>query len=218
MLSGKKAYVDGALVTGTMANKSGTTTAATTVTKNGDTALITIPANGYYSTSSKISVPVETIQTVAGDRLYLYKDGNQYTSTTGGWAYQKINSNGGAATFNSDHILLTPSYNGTNNQYAIYTKSKINLTGYKHLTVVYDGETINSSYTYTTLSIYINTSLSTSPSEIPSYNVFVQQRSKDTTFTDRKLVLSFAESTSAYIYIHTAEGRQYKIKEVYLEK
>ena len=61
ILKGKKAYVDGKLVTGTMVNKSGTTTAATTVTESGDNALITIPTNGYYSTSSKISVPMSEL-------------------------------------------------------------------------------------------------------------------------------------------------------------
>ena len=45
-----------------MANKAGTTTAVSTVTESGTNALITIPANGYYSTSSKISVPISTIQ------------------------------------------------------------------------------------------------------------------------------------------------------------
>ena len=62
VLSGKTIYTSVGLVTGTMTNKAGTTTAATTVTESGDNALITIPANGYYSTSSKISVPIETIK------------------------------------------------------------------------------------------------------------------------------------------------------------
>ena len=62
ILSGKTAYVNGSKITGTMTNKSGTTTTASTVTESGTNALISIPSNGYYSTSSKISVPIETIK------------------------------------------------------------------------------------------------------------------------------------------------------------
>ena len=62
ILSGKTAYVNGSKITGTMANKSGSTVNATTVTESGTNALITMPSNGYYSTSSKISVPIETIK------------------------------------------------------------------------------------------------------------------------------------------------------------
>ena len=57
ILSGKTAWVNGSKITGTMTNKSGKIVAATTVTESGDNTLITIPSNGYYDTSSKISVP-----------------------------------------------------------------------------------------------------------------------------------------------------------------
>ena len=53
---------DGLSISGTMANKSGATVSATTVTESGTNALISIPANGYYDTNSKISVPIETIK------------------------------------------------------------------------------------------------------------------------------------------------------------
>ncbi|MEE1256226.1 MAG: hypothetical protein UHN47_06910 [Lachnospiraceae bacterium] len=56
------AWVNGKKKTGTMKDKSGTTTAATTVTENGDNALITIPESGYYTTGSTLSVPVETLK------------------------------------------------------------------------------------------------------------------------------------------------------------
>jgi len=61
ILSGKTAYVNGSKITGTMTNKSGTTTVASTVTQSGTNALITMPAAGYYDTSSKISVPMSKI-------------------------------------------------------------------------------------------------------------------------------------------------------------
>ena len=71
VLTGYQGWVNGNKVTGTMTNKAGTTTAATTVTESGDNALITIPANGYYSTSSKISVPIETLNSnLSGDLLW----------------------------------------------------------------------------------------------------------------------------------------------------
>ena len=63
-----------------MTNKAGTTTAASTVTESGDNALITIPAAGYYSTTSKISVPISEIngnnQEVPGVRLVLASNSN----------------------------------------------------------------------------------------------------------------------------------------------
>ena len=62
LLSGKTAWVNGSKITGTMTNKSGATVSATTITESGANALITIPENAYYSTSSKISVPIQTIK------------------------------------------------------------------------------------------------------------------------------------------------------------
>ena len=55
------AYKDGKLITGTMVNYAGNTVIASSITENGDNAEITIPSAGYYGTDSKISVPVETI-------------------------------------------------------------------------------------------------------------------------------------------------------------
>ena len=81
ILKGKTAIVGSKQVTGTMANKAGTTTVATTVTESGDNALITIPANGYYSTSSKISVPIETIEQEFSPRVFLRREGSiKFTS------------------------------------------------------------------------------------------------------------------------------------------
>ena len=82
VLSGKTILTSSGLVTGTMVNKSGTTTTASTVTESGDNALITIPANGYYSTSSKISVPIETIKNEVN--LSNLQSGT-FTATVGVW-------------------------------------------------------------------------------------------------------------------------------------
>ena len=62
VLEGSTIYTLSGLVSGTMANNANKTLSATTVTESGTNALITIPSNGYYSTSSKISVPIETIK------------------------------------------------------------------------------------------------------------------------------------------------------------
>jgi hypothetical protein len=61
ILSGRTAYVNGVKTTGTMANQSGQTVTATTITGDTTNAYVSIPTNGYYDTTSKISVPIETI-------------------------------------------------------------------------------------------------------------------------------------------------------------
>ena len=54
ILSGKKAGVKGNTVTGTMANKVETTVKASAISKDEDNTYFTIPASGFYDTSSKI--------------------------------------------------------------------------------------------------------------------------------------------------------------------
>ncbi len=54
ILSGKKAGVKGNTVTGTMANKAGTTVKASAISQDEDNTYFTIPASGFYDTSSKI--------------------------------------------------------------------------------------------------------------------------------------------------------------------
>ena len=71
ILKDYKAYKDGQLITGTMENYAGQTVSATTITESGENALITIPENGYYSTSSKISIPVSEINSNLGKELSL---------------------------------------------------------------------------------------------------------------------------------------------------
>lgn len=54
ILSGKKAGVKGNTVTGTMANKAGTTVKASAISQDEDNTYFTIHASGFYDTSSKI--------------------------------------------------------------------------------------------------------------------------------------------------------------------
>ena len=63
VLTGKKfSSKNGLNKSGTMVDKGGSTVTASTVAQNGDNAEITIPTTGYYNTSSKLSVPIETLK------------------------------------------------------------------------------------------------------------------------------------------------------------
>jgi len=65
VLTGKTILAsDGTLVTGTMANKAGSTVTATTVTSDGSYTYVTIPSTGYYNTSSKVKITNEKINTL----------------------------------------------------------------------------------------------------------------------------------------------------------
>lgn len=49
-------------VTGTMVNKGGSTVTSNEITESGNNVLVSIPSDGYYNTSSKISVPVDVLK------------------------------------------------------------------------------------------------------------------------------------------------------------
>lgn len=71
ILKDYKAYKDGKLITGTIVDKSENIIEANIITKENNNALISIPENAYYSTSSKLSVPITTIQSTIGAVYYL---------------------------------------------------------------------------------------------------------------------------------------------------
>ncbi len=56
ILSGKTAYVKGNKITGSMSNKAGATVTASTTTSDATYTYVTIPATGYYDTSSKVKI------------------------------------------------------------------------------------------------------------------------------------------------------------------
>lgn len=111
VLSGQTFYKDQTLFTGTMLNNGGKTVSTSTIEESGDDALISIPTNAYYSTSSKISVPIETIKkevpSVGGNSICNYIESIEYTlpNTDGrGNIYVYINNdylNIESITFNS---------------------------------------------------------------------------------------------------------------------
>lgn len=76
----------------------------------------------------------------------LYNAGDQYTGITGGW--KAASGVGQKATFNSTNI--TVSKTGTNNDYetALYTKNKIDTTGFTKLTAVLTNIAIPASANY----------------------------------------------------------------------
>ncbi len=85
ILSGKSAYVNGIKIDGNMKDKSGQTAEATTITKEGDYTLLTIPESGYYNTNSKIKTLSSKInEGVKPVFVYggLFKNGTKYSFTT----------------------------------------------------------------------------------------------------------------------------------------
>ena len=54
LLAGLTAWVNGNKITGTMANKAGTTVKAAAVTQDDDNTYFAIPAAGYYDTAAKV--------------------------------------------------------------------------------------------------------------------------------------------------------------------
>lgn len=61
IINGKTAYVNGAKITGTIPDKSGSTVPANTVSASGDNILITIPTSGFYNTLSKLSIAKSSV-------------------------------------------------------------------------------------------------------------------------------------------------------------
>lgn len=85
ILSGKIAYVDGAKLTGTMANKTGTAeyTATAALDSTNSELEMTIPATGYYSTSNKLKASFSTIASLLGLTSAKLASGNTILGVSG---------------------------------------------------------------------------------------------------------------------------------------
>ena len=121
ILKDYKAYKDGQLITGTMENYAGQTITATTITESGENALITIPQNGYYSTSSKISVPVSEINSNLKSEII-----DDFSLKNGIYAYYGYSSNYDYTVFdvtNFDNVTI----NITNSNGLAYITSFFNV-------------------------------------------------------------------------------------------
>ena len=66
------AFVNGQLVTGIMEDRSGQTLTATTIAKSGDNLLVTVPENGYYDDTSKLSISADDIRDEIGGSISFY--------------------------------------------------------------------------------------------------------------------------------------------------
>lgn len=63
---------------GTMANKAGTTVEASAVSQDDDYTYLTIPANGYYNTSSKVKTANSNLNKFYIDSIYSMVNGSQH--------------------------------------------------------------------------------------------------------------------------------------------
>lgn len=101
ILSGKKAYVGGNLVTGSMPDKSGTTVAAGSVTQDSSYTYFGVPSSGYYSTGSKLralnSNLKSKIRVTITVREGYYNDGK-----TADWTFDIDVSSGSATIVSTD--------------------------------------------------------------------------------------------------------------------
>lgn len=91
ILSGKKAGVKGNTVTGTMANKAGTTVKAAAVTQDDNNTYFTLPAAGYYDTASKVYTENSNLGNDDRGGYSIYIDGNANPSICCGLFYKNYN-------------------------------------------------------------------------------------------------------------------------------
>lgn len=138
ILSGKKAGVKGNTVTGTMANKAGTTVKAAAVTQDDNNTYFALPVAGYYDTASKVYTENSNLVSVKGkhwatfqelttyecmlevDNVYLvYTPGLPVTFTNASILSEKtLTTQGGVKYYcylikaNSDIINMDISHNG----------------------------------------------------------------------------------------------------------
>lgn len=70
-------------------------------------------------------------KTVSLVRMYLYLDGDQYSSITGGW--KVVNGGGGNSSIKTSYMLLSATSTAGDRESSIYTNNKINTSGYSTL-------------------------------------------------------------------------------------
>ena len=208
ILKDYKAYKDGRIITGTMENYAGQTVEATTLTESGENAEITIPQNGYYTTESKISVPVSKVNSNLSNSRLLYWYGTEYNFDT---SYEIVNSHGNSLsiTSNDDNIrfYMTGKNDGVNPKAYIRFNEKIDLTNVKELVIL--GHTKTSATAYTAI-------LYAGVSTFPDLTTFTDME-KYTSYSDTNgysiLKIDVSELTGEhYLYIgfeYTYAGASY---------
>jgi len=81
VLEGKTLFTSSGLVTGTMANKTGSTVTATTVTSDSSYTYATIPTSGYYDTNSKVKIDNSDLTNIKFTQLLKQSSGENLTKT-----------------------------------------------------------------------------------------------------------------------------------------
>lgn len=98
ILSGNTAYVKGTKITGTMANKSGTTeyTATAALDSTNKEVEMTVPATGYYTTSNKLKTTYSSFASLIGLTSAKLAKGNTILGITG--SNSVVDTSAGTAT------------------------------------------------------------------------------------------------------------------------
>lgn len=114
-----------------------------------ETGTWTVTATDGTKTKSqtvKITSEGQSVNVALTYALILYDAGNQYTATTGGWG-SSVESNG-LIEFRANNIYI--SGNGNNGgdyaRVAIFTKNKVNLSGYSRLNITVNVTKVNYSH------------------------------------------------------------------------
>ena len=85
----------------------------------------------YCAVTNSAGIVTSRTATITATEMYLYNDGNQYTSITGGWIKNESDI---SITFNSNSIDFADVY-GTTNKAAMFTSNKIDVTKYSRLII-----------------------------------------------------------------------------------
>ncbi len=149
-------------------------------------------------------------------KKYLYKNGDQCSSLTGGWQSFTNYGTGGTANFNVDHIFLKGAPGG-NNQKAISTKNKIQIEQYKRIGIKF---TFDASSAFpVSFHAAANVKMSSGTNVLADANgadFRIAENFKSR--IDGDVIAFFSVLTDAYIIINASNGAAYKIKEIWLEK
>ncbi len=108
-------------ISGTMANKSGTTVTATTGAQSGNYLALTVPNTGYYDTTSKVQYALSSLGTVPAN--YVLKD-QTFTSSAG------VKASGTMANYGSGTEYIASSGTTKNIGSTSYLSLAVPATGY----------------------------------------------------------------------------------------
>ena len=166
---------------------------------------------GSYTVYCKITNGAGSVQsrtaTVTTTVMYLYNNGNQCTSVTGGWS----SSTGGGITISFDSSKINIDVTGSSGRDGgICTKSAVNLSNYSKLKAKVTNYTASSNYSGHALYLGINSSSQVGKS-VPSFSKSAKISANGTISLDISSV-----SGNQYIAIYS-DVAQCDITEIWLE-